>query len=201
MKKNEIVLIFFGFCLLYFYLTKKESMSNSDIKNMVNEIYKADVESIRNLSNLAKDLTKNGKLIIQGGLEILGPVKISNDLTVGNQITLKSNGELRGIGFTKINNNINNNNINISSNASNIRDNASYIRSNASNISSNTSNKVAWNDKINLKITNGKCYPNTNSTCATYVQSKHGGKNWYGKLAATPDGTDFTKAWYITKDS
>ena len=118
-------------------------MSNSYIKNMVNEIYKADVESIRNLSNLVKDLTKNWKLIIQGGLEILGPVKISNDLTVGNQITLKSNGELRGICFTKINN----------------------------NISSNTSNKVAWNDKINLKITNSKCYPNPNSTCATYVQS------------------------------
>ena len=59
-------------------------MSNEDIGKKINEIYKADIGSIRNLSKLANDLTKNGKLVVPGGLEVKGLVKIEKGLSVGD---------------------------------------------------------------------------------------------------------------------
>ena len=38
--------------------------------------YQADVQSIRNLSKLANDLTNNGKLRVTGGLEIDGKLTV-----------------------------------------------------------------------------------------------------------------------------
>ena len=56
-------------------------MSNSDIKKLIEDEYRIDVDSIRNLSKLANDLTINNKLIIPGGLEIQGPLKVTKDIT------------------------------------------------------------------------------------------------------------------------
>ena len=52
----------------------------TEIEDANNKIYHTDVDAIRNLSNLATYLTKNGKLIIKCGLEIEGPLKVSNDI-------------------------------------------------------------------------------------------------------------------------
>ena len=41
----------------------------------------ADFEAIRNLSDLANQLTKNGKLVIPGGLEIKGDLKVNKKIT------------------------------------------------------------------------------------------------------------------------
>jgi len=58
-----------------------EKMSNTDIKKLIQEEYKIDVDSIRNLSKLANELTLNNKLIIPGGLEIHGPLTVSKNIT------------------------------------------------------------------------------------------------------------------------
>ena len=63
--------------VLYLVLTQKEGMSNTDVKKIINDVYQADINSIRNLSKLANDLTTNGKLIVPGGLEVKG--KITTD--------------------------------------------------------------------------------------------------------------------------
>ena len=47
-----------------------------------------DVDAIRNLSKLANDLTNNNKLVVPGGLEIIGNVTMRNNLYVAKQTTL-----------------------------------------------------------------------------------------------------------------
>ena len=102
-------------------INKTEKMSNTDIKKLIHEEYKIDVDAIRNLSKLANDLTVNKKLIVPGGLEIQGdvtmkkdlkitgtiagglkiqgPVKISNQLTIGsNAVILKTDGQIESNG-------------------------------------------------------------------------------------------------------
>ena len=69
--------------LFYLCLNKRENFINdkTDIKNIIEQQYKIDVESIKNLSNLANQLTKNGKSVVPGGLEIKGNLKVEG--TVG----------------------------------------------------------------------------------------------------------------------
>ena len=50
----------------------------------------SDAAAIRNLSQLANDLTKNGKLVVPGGLEVRGNLKI------GSYVLIKPNGEMHG---------------------------------------------------------------------------------------------------------
>ena len=80
MNIDRILLYFFIFIVLYQLFNKNEKMSNEDISKQINEIYKADIGSIRNLSKLANDLTKNGKLIVPGGLEVKGGLTVENDI-------------------------------------------------------------------------------------------------------------------------
>ena len=65
---------------------KIENMSNADIKKMISEEYKIDVDAVRNLSKLANNLTLNNKLIVPGGLEIEGDVTIKNNLKVDKEV-------------------------------------------------------------------------------------------------------------------
>ena len=81
MKIKNLVLLLLSFGMIYLLLFKKEKMSNTDIKKIVSQVYQADIESIRNLSKLANDLTNTGKLVVPGGLEIKGNLKING--TVG----------------------------------------------------------------------------------------------------------------------
>jgi hypothetical protein len=70
-----ILLIIYLFCRL----PSVEKMSNIDkaTEDKIREIYKIDTDAIRNLSNLAKDLTVGGKLTVPGGLEIKGALKMN----------------------------------------------------------------------------------------------------------------------------
>jgi len=61
-------------------IMQKEGMSNASIRKAITDIYQADINSIRNLSKLANDLTSNGRLNIPGGLTIQG------DLNVGGRV-------------------------------------------------------------------------------------------------------------------
>jgi microcystin-dependent protein len=63
---------------IIFRLPSMEQMSNVDkaTEDKIREIYKIDTDAIRNLSNLAKDLTVGGKLRVPGGLEIDGSLKV-----------------------------------------------------------------------------------------------------------------------------
>ena len=64
-KKDLVYLL--GFCIMFYYLkSKTEKLANTDI----------DVEAIRNLSDYANQLTKDGKLVVPGGLEIQGKLKM-----------------------------------------------------------------------------------------------------------------------------
>jgi microcystin-dependent protein len=49
-------------------------MTNDMITTKISELYKADINAIRNLSKLANDLTKNGSLSVKGGLKVDGPL-------------------------------------------------------------------------------------------------------------------------------
>ena len=66
-KKDLIYLL--GFCMIFYYFNSKtEKMSNTDIKKIIQEEYKIDVDAIRNLSKLANDLTANNRLIVLRGI-------------------------------------------------------------------------------------------------------------------------------------
>ena len=81
------ILCVVNFIIILNLLNRKENMSNTDITTKIKEIYRIDVDAIRNLSNLANDLTLNNKLIIPGGLEIKG------GLTVGGDTYLKKHAK------------------------------------------------------------------------------------------------------------
>lgn len=66
-------------CLFYNQSTIKEAMADvsPDIKEAIRQVYLADVEAIRNLSNVATQLTTGG-LTIPGDLRITGNVYLGN---------------------------------------------------------------------------------------------------------------------------
>ena len=85
----KILIIINIFLILYICTCMNknvEKMSDvnisSDIINAVNQIYDADLESIRNLGEIAKQLQ-------DGGLEIKGNVTITGNLNVDNKIKSK----------------------------------------------------------------------------------------------------------------
>tara|TARA_B100000768_G_C11280715_1_gene378429 strand:- start:1758 stop:2540 length:783 start_codon:yes stop_codon:yes gene_type:complete len=73
---DKIILYFILIIVFYLFYNKKENMSNTDIKKIISDIYKADVESIRNLSKIANDLTNKDKVVVPGNLEIKGGLNI-----------------------------------------------------------------------------------------------------------------------------
>tara|TARA_B110000902_G_scaffold194349_1_gene220256 strand:+ start:107 stop:577 length:471 start_codon:yes stop_codon:yes gene_type:complete len=75
---------------------KTEKMTNTDITKKIQEIYKIDVNAIRNLSKLANDLTLNGNLVVPGSLIIKGGLKVDREVSVGNKVKIKPNGEIHG---------------------------------------------------------------------------------------------------------
>jgi hypothetical protein len=74
----NIVIIVFMIYVLY-KLPSIEKMSNVDAntEKAIRNIYKIDTDAIRNLSNLAKDLTISGALTVPGGLNIQGGLKMN----------------------------------------------------------------------------------------------------------------------------
>ena len=80
------------FCLYFNKTQEKEKFTNQvnteNIKNIMNEEYKIDVDAIRNLSNIATDLQKGG-LTIAGNLKITGNLEVDNKITANEDIESK----------------------------------------------------------------------------------------------------------------
>ena len=77
MKIDRVFMIILGLAVIYLLFFKKEKMTaDANTKKLIQDHYKIDVDAIRNLSKLANDLTKNGKLRIPGGLEVDGELNI-----------------------------------------------------------------------------------------------------------------------------
>ena len=104
MKINNLVLLLLSFGMIYLLLFKKEKMSNTDIKKIVSQVYQADIESIRNLSKLANDLTNTGKLTVPGGLEILGEVTMKKGLKITGTIAGQGSNTLELVGGLSVKN-------------------------------------------------------------------------------------------------
>jgi len=115
----------------------KEPMADVsvDIKEAVKQVYLADVEAIRNLSEVATKLQKEG-------------LKIPGNLTVDGSIKSQTVDELN----TKINNLNTNLTNNINTSNSNLSNNITSLQSQINSINSTLSNCIKNSDKI--RITN-----------------------------------------------
>ena len=80
----NIIIVIVILYLLYRDLTRKEGFGQAeDINNAINTRYGADVEAIRNLSNLATQLTTGG-LTIPGNLKINGILDMNRTGDINN---------------------------------------------------------------------------------------------------------------------
>ena len=109
MKIINIVVLLLCIGMIYLLFFKKEKMTaDANTKKLIQDHYKIDVDAIRNLSKLANDLTKNGKLRIPGGLEVdgnlniagksrfMGPLDVHGLTHLRNELAIH-NGNNRGI--------------------------------------------------------------------------------------------------------
>jgi uncharacterized protein (UPF0333 family) len=102
MKINNIILLVLSIAVIYLLFFKKEKMTaDVNTKKLIQDHYKIDVDAIRNLSLLANDLTKNGKLRVPGGLEVDGKLTVKGNLHAikegdGYLANFKKNTENKG---------------------------------------------------------------------------------------------------------
>ena len=69
-----IILLFIIVYLNFFYKESENFQSVDDIKKTINSVYQADIEAIRNLSDIAIQLTKDGKNTLPGSLKIINKI-------------------------------------------------------------------------------------------------------------------------------
>ena len=103
MLRDKIYLVFFVIIFYKLFFKRKENMSNTqnNIREIVNEVYRADVEAIRNLSDIADKLQgkgkyKNKEIVLPGNLTIRGNLKIDRDLKVNKNLTVNQNSNVKG---------------------------------------------------------------------------------------------------------
>jgi len=85
---KSIVIIVFGILLFHLYWCKtKEPMTNvsNDIKEAVKQVYLADVEAIRNLSDIATKINA-GTFVFPGNLNVKGQIKSQSIDALNNKI-------------------------------------------------------------------------------------------------------------------
>ncbi len=103
MNNQDIIIIILIFAVIYLMVktnTKEYFDVNDDIKQAINDIYKADINAIRNLSNFATEIKNNNdtftipantttmkNLTLTGNL--IGDLPVTNDINIGGVI--KSN--------------------------------------------------------------------------------------------------------------
>lgn len=105
-NNNLLLIILLIFVLVIFYKRincKIERMSNTDnIKDEINKIYQADLQSIRNLSEIAEQLQKGG-LNIPGDLTVKGNFVVEKDSTtkgshfINKNLTTDGNSTTNGV--------------------------------------------------------------------------------------------------------
>ena len=131
---KSIILIISVIVIMYCLRRNKEGMVNTgDINKVVREeiskIYKADIQSIRNLEVISKKL-QEGRLTIPG------------NLTIDGNITVKGSSNLRGnLENNSINNKINNINNNLNNKINNINNNLNSKFNEANSKISNVDSK------------------------------------------------------------
>ncbi len=126
---KNIILVIFGILLFHLYWCKsskhsqcKESMTNlsNDIKEAVKQVYLADVEAIRNLSEIATKINA-GTFVFPGNLTVTGSFKANGEIS-NNSLSLSGlNNSINNVNSSltnSINNQISNVNSTISSNHS-----------------------------------------------------------------------------------
>jgi hypothetical protein len=100
---NYILYAILFLLILNLYMGKKtESMTNLDesqkaeIKQLIYDNYKIDVNTIKNLSEIASNLQKDG-LTIPGNLTVTGDIKSSNITNTGNidTVNVKTTGNIK----------------------------------------------------------------------------------------------------------
>jgi len=102
-----ITIIFLMFFYIKNNLIKRNSCNNTenfyadgpttvpkDIKDAVSALYAADVESIRNLSNLASKLTQSNSLTCPGGFNVLSDLTVSGNITANDKFKVDKNGSI-----------------------------------------------------------------------------------------------------------
>jgi cytoskeletal protein CcmA (bactofilin family) len=83
---NFILILF----LLYYNFNKKEGFAvTDDVNTAIIARYGADVDAIRNLSDIATKLTISGGLVVPGGLQVNGAVSFA-----GGKILIDANGNV-----------------------------------------------------------------------------------------------------------
>jgi hypothetical protein len=96
-----LILVIVQICInIYFYKRSKniEKMSNTDeIKSKINEIYQADIQSIRDLAEIAKNLQDDDGIVIPGNINIKGNINCNGEIN--------SEKIISGKGFYASNNN------------------------------------------------------------------------------------------------
>ena len=66
-----IILLFIIVYLNFFYKESENFQSIDDVKKTINTVYQADIEAIRNLSDIATQITKDSKNTLPGSLKII----------------------------------------------------------------------------------------------------------------------------------
>jgi cytoskeletal protein CcmA (bactofilin family) len=69
--------------------------SSPNVEKAINKIYKADLESIRNLSKISKDLQKGG-LTVAGDLRVKGKLKVDDDMDVKGKLNVNDDMNVKG---------------------------------------------------------------------------------------------------------
>ncbi len=167
LEKKDLLFFILFLILFYKVFFVSENMAfirthPTEIEDAVKNFYKADVNAIRNLSSLATDLTKNGKLVIKGGLEIDGA------LTVKGKANLQNTLDVTGVASLK-------NNLNVTGAASlntlNVTGAASL--ENTLNVTGKTTLEKSLRVNSSLNV-NNKIYINGNAAFGNiYFKDKH----------------------------
>ena len=81
---KDLYLLFISIIIFYLIYCKVCNKTNegfdatSDMKEVINQVYNADIESIRNLSSVATQLTTQGGLVVPGKLQITDSVNLGD---------------------------------------------------------------------------------------------------------------------------
>ncbi len=96
---KDIILIFLVIAVIYLLFFKEDKehfTTEDDIKNAVNELYQADIEAIRNLGQISKDImTNKDNLTLPTNITIPGDLQLNGNLQ-GNNINVRSDMYIGG---------------------------------------------------------------------------------------------------------
>ncbi len=98
-NKKDIIYLLIISLIFFYFRTNKEKMTTSIeisnyrnyIKSLIKNKYNTNIDSLRNLSNISKNISNNGKLKIIGGLEVEGGLMINDSMTINKDLSVNNN--------------------------------------------------------------------------------------------------------------